>query len=74
MPVKNQGKSGGQVLGLVRNPQSGVKADELKWTGLDDFLSARLLQTVTKEQVLDFVKANAVDIKEVVRVINWHDT
>ena len=30
-----------QVVGMLTNPQSGVKADEIKWTGIVPWLSAQ---------------------------------
>jgi len=54
-----------QLESILRNPQNGVKADEMKWSGMDDFLKGK--QRVTKEEVLDFLKANQVQIREVVK-------
>lgn len=51
-----------QLAAMLRNPQSGVKAEEIKWTGLDDFLKGR--ERVTKQEVLDFVRANRLQIEE----------
>lgn len=50
--------------------------DEAKWIGLDDFLAGK--SSVTKEEVEAFVKANTVDVQEVVhsesdRVKNLRD-
>ena len=46
-------------------PQKGVKADEIAWTGIDDWLQ---LQTgrVTRTQVLDYLNANGVKVTETV--------
>jgi hypothetical protein len=41
----------------------GVKPDEIKWTGLDDFLKSK--KTVTKAEVQEYLDKNRVDIKEV---------
>jgi hypothetical protein len=51
------------VRAIIENPQSGVKPDEIKWTGLDDFLRDK--ETVTKADVQEFLKANQVEIREV---------
>ncbi len=40
-----------------------VKADEIKWMGLDDFLKGK--QNVTKQEVQDYIANNRVDIQEV---------
>ena len=43
---------------------NGVKADELKWTGLDDFLAKKA--KVTKAEVLDFIQKNSPTVVPVV--------
>jgi hypothetical protein len=40
----------------------GVKPDEIKWTGLDDFLKSK--KTVTKAEVQEYLDKNKVEIKE----------
>ena len=42
---------------------NGVKPDEMRWTGLDDFLSKN--KKVTKQEVIDHLKENRIQIKEV---------
>ena len=54
-----------QLLAMLRKPESGVKQDELKWSGLDDFLANRK-EPVTKKTVQDFLKANNVQVEEIV--------
>jgi ribosomal protein S18 acetylase RimI-like enzyme len=54
-----------QLAAILRNPNHGVKADELKWSGLDDFLKGK--QRVTKEEVQQFLQDNRLGIKEVVK-------
>jgi hypothetical protein len=51
------------VRAIIENPQSGVKPDEVKWTGLDDYLRGK--ETVTKADVQEFLKANQVEVTEV---------
>jgi 2'-5' RNA ligase len=68
MPTK---ASAAQVLGILRNPQSGVKPDEMKWSGITEWL-AKQTKPVTKEQVLEFVRANNVQVEEVTRGSNPH--
>jgi hypothetical protein len=53
---------GQQLKGAMLN--SGVKPDELKWTGLDQFLDKN--KTVTKQQVADYLDQNKVELTEVV--------
>jgi hypothetical protein len=61
---KVQGESipAAQLAAMLRNPQSGVKADEMKWTGLDDYLKGK--GRVTKQELLDFVRSNRLQIEE----------
>jgi len=40
-----------------------VKADEVKWIGLDEFLKGK--KNVTREEVQQFIAANKVDVREV---------
>jgi len=42
---------------------SGVKPEEIKWTGLDDFLKSK--KTVTKAEVQEYLDKNRVEVKEV---------
>jgi hypothetical protein len=53
--------SGQQILSTLRN--SGVKEDEIKWTGLDDFLADK--PKVSKQEVQNFLRENQVQIQEV---------
>jgi hypothetical protein len=52
-----------QLAAVLRNPQNGVKAEELKWSGLDDFLKGK--SKVTKEEVQNHLAENQVQLKEV---------
>lgn len=54
-----------QLLAMLKNPQSGIKSDELHWTGIDTWLSDQKGQPVTKQQVQDFLKQNEVRVEEV---------
>jgi hypothetical protein len=40
-----------------------VKAEEIKWIGLDDFLKSK--KNVTKQEVQDYIANNKVDVQEV---------
>jgi len=55
-----------QIQAIVRNPQKGVKPDELKRTDLDAWLATQK-GTVSKEAVLDYLRANAVRVQEIER-------
>lgn len=50
-----------QILAITKTP--GVKPEEVKWTGLDDFLASK--PTHTKAEVVEFLQQNAVTIGEV---------
>lgn len=54
-----------QWMGTLRNAP-GVKAEELKWLGLEDWLKAQD-GAVTKEAVLGFVQANQIQVEEVTK-------
>lgn len=41
----------------------GVKPEEIKWTGLDDFLKSK--KSVSKTEVQDYLNANRVEVEEV---------
>lgn len=41
----------------------GVKPDEIKWTGLDEFLKSK--KSVTKAEVQEYLDKNRVEVKEV---------
>ncbi len=58
-----------QVRAIISNPKSGVKADEIKWTGFDDFLNEKAAanETITKEAALTYLDQNNVQIVEVTK-------
>lgn len=54
--------------------KQGLKADELAWTGIDDILTGRAAagETVTKQQVLKWVRDGQVTLTPVVRpTVSW---
>ena len=61
MPAK---ASGADVLGLIKNTP-GVRQEEIDWIGLPEFLKGKA--SVTKQQVIDFIKSNQVTLKEVMK-------
>ena len=61
MPLQNKG-TGAQFLAQIEKT-AGVKPEEVKWTGLDEFLKSR--QNVTKQEVQDYLAANRVNLQEV---------
>ena len=58
-------KGGGDQMRAMIAKGEGVKAEEMSWIGLDDFLKGK--KSVTKQEVRDYVEANQVRIEEVVK-------
>lgn len=58
-----QAKGTGQQYLAQIQKSAGVKPEELKWTGLDEFLKGK--KSVTKQEIQDYLNANRVDVKEV---------
>ena len=56
--------AGAQMRAMIAKT-AGVKAEEMAWIGLDDFLAGK--KSVTKQEVRDYVDANQVQVEEVVR-------
>jgi len=56
--------TGDQMRAMIAKGE-GVKAEEMAWTGLDDFLAGK--KSVTKQEVRDYVDANQVQVEEVVK-------
>ena len=53
-------QGGDQWAALLKN--RGVKADELKWLGVDDFLKDK--KKVTKQELQDFIRENQFQVTE----------
>ena len=60
-PLQNKG-TGQQYLAQIQK-SAGVKPEEIQWTGLDEFLKSK--QSVTKQEIQDYLQANRVDVQEV---------
>jgi hypothetical protein len=54
-----------QWLGTLKNA-AGVKGEEMKWLGLEDWLKQQK-GSVTKAQLLDYIRANQIEVKEVTK-------
>ncbi len=63
--AKTQKAAPAQWMAMLRNT-AGVKTEEIEWTGLQDWLQAQD-GPVTKQAVVDFIAANQIEVKEVVR-------
>ena len=75
LEAKLPGKGNGeQLASLIEgwmkkgDPKHPIKAEELKWSGLLPWLREQQ-GTVTKQQVVDFLEENQVELTEVVRQI-----
>lgn len=66
-PKTQATQKAGDWAKFLRDPKRRVKAEELKWTGLDDYLASREGQKVTKQEITDFLKENQVEVREVTR-------
>lgn len=55
----------GQWLGTIKN-LPGVKPEEVQWLGLEDWLKSQP-KSVTKQEVLDYVRANQIEVREVMK-------
>ena len=62
--MSQQSGTGEQMLSIIMNTP-GVKAEEIKWLGLDEFLAGR--PSVTQREIVDFVNANKLKIEEVTK-------
>jgi hypothetical protein len=60
--AKQQKASPEQWLGMLKNAP-GVKPEEMEWLGLEPWLREQK-GTVSKQQVTDYIRANAIEVKE----------
>jgi hypothetical protein len=54
---------GNQILATIKK-QPGVRDDEIKWLGLEEFLKGK--KQVTKEELTDFIRENNLQMEETV--------
>jgi len=62
---QEKGSPGPMEKGIIKN-LAGIKPEEIEWSGRNEWL-ARQKGSVTKEQVIDYLKANKLEVKEVVK-------
>lgn len=60
-----QGKAKAEQWKAMLTKAGGIKAGEDKWMGLSQWLDEHKGETLTKEQVLEFVRQNGVQMEEV---------
>jgi DNA repair protein RadC len=53
------------VKALIDPSKGNVKAEDVEWSGINEFLQGK--EKVSKTELLDFLKSNEVQIKEVVK-------
>ena len=61
--AKQEKAPASQWLGMLKNVP-GVKAEEMEWLGLEDWLKSQK-GSVTKQEIADYVRANQIEVKEV---------
>ena len=61
--IKQEKATPEQWLKMIEKA-GGLKAGEDKWMGLSDWLKASDKKTLTKQEVLDFIKENMIQIEE----------
>jgi hypothetical protein len=69
VPAKIDNTSGGNWLQWLNANAGklGVKADEIKWSGITDFLQMKGREKVSVAEVRDFLDNNNVQVKDVVK-------
>ncbi len=60
-----QEKGGASQMRAMIAKSEGVKAEEMAWIGLDEFLKGR--KNVTKQEIADFVDANQVEVVQITK-------
>ena len=65
--LKQEKGSGEQFLAMLRKT-SGIKEEEIAWTGLDEYLKGK--KSVTKNEIVDYLNENQVQIEEVTLAIS----
>ena len=64
--LPNKGTGGSFKKAIQAYAKKGeFKAEELEWSGVEEWLDSQLMNKVTKSDVLDFVTANEIKIQEV---------
>ena len=64
LDLKQARGTGEQMLAMIGRT-AGVKPEEMRWLGLDSWLHGQ--KSVTREQVMDYVRANSLDVRDVVK-------
>jgi hypothetical protein len=70
--IKQEKATPEQWLKMIEK-SGGLKAGEDKWMGLSDWLKESKAKTLTKQEVLNYIKANTIQIEEVKYVAEADD-
>ncbi|MCR5588107.1 MAG: hypothetical protein K6F72_00665 [Bacteroidales bacterium] len=62
--IKQEKATAEQWLAMLQK-NGGLKAGEDKWLGLSEWLKGSEAKTITKQEVLDYIRANEIQIEEV---------
>ena len=58
--VKQEKMGASSLVSMLRG--KGVKAEEIKWSGIEEFLDGK--KSVTKQELLEFVRGNQLQVEE----------
>jgi hypothetical protein len=54
-----------QIRGILSPASNGIKQEELEWLRIEEFLTSK--DSFSKQEVLDFVRANNAEVREVLK-------
>ena len=60
--MKQEKFGASSVISMLRDPKRGVKAEEIKWSGIEDWLEGK--KSVTKDELLKFIAGSMLQIEE----------
>ena len=60
--MKQEKFGASSVISMLRDPKRGVKAEEIRWSGIQAFLDGK--KSVTKKELLDFINSSMLQIEE----------
>ena len=66
--IKQDKFGASSVISMLRDPKRGVKAEEIRWSGIQAFLDGK--KSVTKQELLDFIKGSMLQIEDETRSVN----
>ena len=60
--MKQEKFGAASVVSMLTNPRRGVKAEEIKWSGIETWLEGK--KSVTKAELLEFIEGSMLQIEE----------